>query len=189
MSLKNTFVYMQFHPLAYIVKLKIEMSMADLIATVAKRQNPQENNNRPSDNTFQAEKAVMSSDMRDAEAATKASPFTIENDADDGVSMESQKISKGPTGVVSQRELRGSAEDLGHYASQSVANGMGVHTMREVRIEVENVQSVKEEGGSTAGSFDDNGVPRKEDDDTRPLRNGTMSGKKGMGIYTKVWGP
>ncbi|TKX25148.1 hypothetical protein C1H76_2640 [Elsinoe australis] len=36
MSLKNTFVYMQFHPLAYIVKLNIEMSMADLIAKVAK---------------------------------------------------------------------------------------------------------------------------------------------------------
>ncbi|KAF2220982.1 hypothetical protein BDZ85DRAFT_302196 [Elsinoe ampelina] len=36
MSLNNTFVYMQFHPLAYIVKLKIEMSMADLISKVAK---------------------------------------------------------------------------------------------------------------------------------------------------------
>ncbi|KAH7052191.1 hypothetical protein B0J12DRAFT_572550, partial [Macrophomina phaseolina] len=36
MSLKNSFVYMQFHPLAYIVKLKIEMSMADLIATVSR---------------------------------------------------------------------------------------------------------------------------------------------------------
>ncbi|PNS16837.1 hypothetical protein CAC42_4801 [Sphaceloma murrayae] len=36
MSLNNTFVYMQFHPLAYIVKLNIEMSMADLIGKVAK---------------------------------------------------------------------------------------------------------------------------------------------------------
>ncbi|CAH0038021.1 unnamed protein product [Clonostachys solani] len=36
MSLKNT--YMQFHPLAYIVKLKIEMSMANLIAKIAKAQ-------------------------------------------------------------------------------------------------------------------------------------------------------
>jgi hypothetical protein len=31
--------YMQFHPLAYIVKLKIEMSMADLIARVAQEPN------------------------------------------------------------------------------------------------------------------------------------------------------
>ncbi|KAM5353166.1 hypothetical protein ACJZ2D_016943 [Fusarium nematophilum] len=38
MSLKNTFVYMQFHPLAYIVKLNIEMSMAELIARVARKQ-------------------------------------------------------------------------------------------------------------------------------------------------------
>ncbi|KAI6080723.1 hypothetical protein F4821DRAFT_275678 [Hypoxylon rubiginosum] len=36
MSLPNTFVYMQFHPLAYIVKLNIEMSMAELIVKVAK---------------------------------------------------------------------------------------------------------------------------------------------------------
>ncbi|XWX01598.1 hypothetical protein V2A60_009626 [Cordyceps javanica] len=40
MSLKNTFVYMQFHPLAYIVKLNIEMSMAGLIARIAKSRNP-----------------------------------------------------------------------------------------------------------------------------------------------------
>lgn len=32
--------YMQFHPLAYIVKLKIELSMADLIAKIARQQNP-----------------------------------------------------------------------------------------------------------------------------------------------------
>ncbi|KAH8893171.1 hypothetical protein GQ53DRAFT_717789 [Thozetella sp. PMI_491] len=37
MSLDNTFVYMQFHPLAYIVKLNIEMSMADLIGKVARQ--------------------------------------------------------------------------------------------------------------------------------------------------------
>ncbi|KAL2848412.1 hypothetical protein BJY01DRAFT_233975 [Aspergillus pseudoustus] len=35
MSLRNTFVYMQFHPLAYMVKLNIELSMADLIGRVA----------------------------------------------------------------------------------------------------------------------------------------------------------
>ncbi|KAM3066934.1 hypothetical protein ACMFMF_009984 [Clarireedia jacksonii] len=35
MSLNNSFVYMQFHPLAYLVKLKIEMSMANLIAKVS----------------------------------------------------------------------------------------------------------------------------------------------------------
>lgn len=39
MSLKNSFVYMQFHPLAYTVKLMIEMSMAELIRTIAKEKN------------------------------------------------------------------------------------------------------------------------------------------------------
>ncbi|KAI0150226.1 hypothetical protein GGR57DRAFT_514496 [Xylariaceae sp. FL1272] len=36
MSLSNTFVYMQIHPLAYMVKLKIEMSMAELIGLIAR---------------------------------------------------------------------------------------------------------------------------------------------------------
>ncbi|KAL7276801.1 hypothetical protein RUND412_000187 [Rhizina undulata] len=35
MSLNNSFVYMQFHPLAYTVKLNIEMSMASLIRKIA----------------------------------------------------------------------------------------------------------------------------------------------------------
>lgn len=36
MSLKNSFVYMQFHPVAYIVKLNIEMTMADLIIKIVR---------------------------------------------------------------------------------------------------------------------------------------------------------
>ncbi|KAG7109053.1 hypothetical protein HYQ45_017985 [Verticillium longisporum] len=39
MSLGNSFVYMQVHPLAYIVKLNIEMSMADLIGKIARNRN------------------------------------------------------------------------------------------------------------------------------------------------------
>jgi hypothetical protein len=34
MSLPNTFIYVQFHPVTYIVKLNIECSMADLISKV-----------------------------------------------------------------------------------------------------------------------------------------------------------
>lgn len=36
MSLRNDFVYMQFHPVAYLVKLNIEMSMSNLIIKVAR---------------------------------------------------------------------------------------------------------------------------------------------------------
>ncbi|ESK90218.1 hypothetical protein Moror_7723 [Moniliophthora roreri MCA 2997] len=36
MSLRNNFVYMQFHPVAYIVKLNIEMAMGNLITKVAR---------------------------------------------------------------------------------------------------------------------------------------------------------
>lgn len=40
MSLPNDIVYLQFHPLAYLVKLHIEMNMADLITKVVKASNP-----------------------------------------------------------------------------------------------------------------------------------------------------
>ena len=40
MSLPNDIVYLQFHPLAYLVKLHIEMNMAGLITKVVKASNP-----------------------------------------------------------------------------------------------------------------------------------------------------
>ncbi|KAH6996978.1 hypothetical protein EDB80DRAFT_138268 [Ilyonectria destructans] len=40
MSLNNTFLYVIFHPLAYLVKLHIELSMADLIAKIVKAAGP-----------------------------------------------------------------------------------------------------------------------------------------------------
>ncbi|KAK1973351.1 hypothetical protein LZ30DRAFT_611118, partial [Colletotrichum cereale] len=40
MSLPNTLIYAQFHPLAYLLKLHIEMGMADLIAKVVKASHP-----------------------------------------------------------------------------------------------------------------------------------------------------
>ncbi|KAH7379032.1 hypothetical protein BKA64DRAFT_687153 [Cadophora sp. MPI-SDFR-AT-0126] len=39
MSLPNNFFYIQFHPFMYLVKLHIEMNMADLIAKLAKANN------------------------------------------------------------------------------------------------------------------------------------------------------
>lgn len=39
MSLPNTAVYIQFHPLVYLVKLHIEMNVADLIAKIVKASN------------------------------------------------------------------------------------------------------------------------------------------------------
>ncbi|VUC30396.1 unnamed protein product [Clonostachys rosea] len=39
MSLANTFLYVSFHPLAYLVKLHIELSMAELIGKIVKASN------------------------------------------------------------------------------------------------------------------------------------------------------
>jgi hypothetical protein len=40
MSMKSSLVYLQFHPVAYLLKLAIEMNMADLIVKVVKATNP-----------------------------------------------------------------------------------------------------------------------------------------------------
>ncbi|RSL49153.1 hypothetical protein CEP51_015538 [Fusarium floridanum] len=40
MSFSNTFLYVEFHPLAYLVKLHIELSMAELIAKIVKASGP-----------------------------------------------------------------------------------------------------------------------------------------------------
>lgn len=42
MSLPNSFVYIQFHPLVYLLKLQIEMKMADLIGKVVRASNNQD---------------------------------------------------------------------------------------------------------------------------------------------------
>ncbi|KAF4980296.1 hypothetical protein FZEAL_3667 [Fusarium zealandicum] len=42
MSLPNSFVYVQFHPLVYLLKLHIEMNMADLIGKVVRASNNQD---------------------------------------------------------------------------------------------------------------------------------------------------
>jgi hypothetical protein len=44
MSLKNQVVYIQFHPVAYMVKLNIEMSMASLITKIARNSIEARNN-------------------------------------------------------------------------------------------------------------------------------------------------
>ncbi|KAI0123874.1 hypothetical protein BJ170DRAFT_697645 [Xylariales sp. AK1849] len=47
MSLPNGVIYVQFHPLVYLVKLHIEMNMADLIARVVRAANPQQTGSYP----------------------------------------------------------------------------------------------------------------------------------------------
>ncbi|KAM5353878.1 hypothetical protein ACJ41O_000528 [Fusarium nematophilum] len=44
MSLPNSFVYVQFHPLVYLLKLHIEMNMADLIGKVVRASNNDHSN-------------------------------------------------------------------------------------------------------------------------------------------------
>ena len=47
MSLPNTLVYLQFHPVAYMIKLIIEINMAELITKVVRATNPHSNPDGP----------------------------------------------------------------------------------------------------------------------------------------------
>ncbi|KAH7160384.1 hypothetical protein B0J13DRAFT_127560 [Dactylonectria estremocensis] len=71
MSLKNTFVYMQFHPLAYMVKLNIEMSMADLIGKIARDRSDREFSEEGTFTSSLGEGAYILEDMPRMEGRTR----------------------------------------------------------------------------------------------------------------------
>ncbi|KAK1755485.1 hypothetical protein QBC47DRAFT_445581 [Echria macrotheca] len=52
MSLRDDTVYIQAHAMAYIMKLYIEMNLAELIAKVIKKSNQQRNNSYENDNSY-----------------------------------------------------------------------------------------------------------------------------------------
>ena len=160
---------MQFHPLAYMVKLKIEMSMAELIAKVARHQ--QSGHVSTSTNTFRttergdenfARKAMNSSNLTKSRVSAKAQAVVASGD-DDGSSIELEEVSKGNTTDSSAHE---SANDLNRYSGPGSSNNPraipAIYTSHEVSI---NVQPATD--GNGEGSFDERSG---RDDDTRPLR-------------------
>ncbi|KAI4599083.1 hypothetical protein KJ359_002040 [Pestalotiopsis sp. 9143b] len=164
MSLRNTFVYMQFHPLAYIVKLNIEMSMAELIVKVARARN----------------QANVDHD----------SPI-IENDIGGGSSNMKSRTKVGAT-ALSKRdrwsgdrfhhntEARANGIELGDMAKNEIEERQGVigesdgdrniYTTREVHVEFENA-SHKSGNSESSPSFYDAPPGTKAEEDERPLKS------------------
>ncbi|KAJ6531486.1 hypothetical protein DFH09DRAFT_1183218 [Mycena vulgaris] len=104
MSLHNDFVYMQFHPVAYTVKLNIEMAMGQLIIKVAKSTGI----NVYEDSTTQGSKETHSGNRSGVPRLTVARTevhvnrqmFTQHDDGTSDIEMQSQVDKKVPESTM-----------------------------------------------------------------------------------------
>ncbi|KAL5592287.1 hypothetical protein FOBRF1_013313 [Fusarium oxysporum] len=169
MSLNNTFVYMQFHPFAYIVKLKIEMSMADLISKVARKRDC----GVISEGAFShAEEGCAGLPNKSFASVSRNQRTLVEeiNDVSDAVSIELREMPNGATAANRNQETMSDADKFAsRYSCSDLQVGTAIHTTREICIDAE--QTSSSHGTGSVASFRENGFTSKEDDDTRPLRD------------------
>ncbi|KAM5350072.1 hypothetical protein ACJ41O_006577 [Fusarium nematophilum] len=185
MSLNNTFVYMQFHPFAYIVKLKIEMSMADLISKVARKRDC----GIISESTFTNAEEGRARAPNKSFASVSRNQRTLVDELDEistVPSIELQEVTDETTGVKVQQETM---SDAGKFARRNSCSGLqvgnAIYTTREVCIDAERTSS--SHGTGSSASFFEDGCARKEDDDTRPLRDNQHGDQQAIGLSTNIW--
>ncbi|KAH7110029.1 hypothetical protein B0J13DRAFT_462626, partial [Dactylonectria estremocensis] len=138
MSLHNTFVYIQFHPFAYIVKLKIEMSMADLIGKIAR----QRDCGVISDGTFgdletARQSTVPSKGLTSTYIRTRVSTDGIRTVH--GVDAVSIELQEGPDGSAAFNGWSKTNRDtgfLGQSSSSGLQLGVAIYTTENNRIDV-----------------------------------------------------
>ena len=124
MFLKNPVVYIQFHPVVYMVKLNIEMSMASLVVRLA--QGKPENDMYPEEFRSSSNHPTNPrSDLRSGNLAQR-------------VHIQSIKM-KPKRGVNDILSANGSEESLG-----------GIHCQTDLNVTVERVDTKK--GGSSRSS-------------------------------------
>ncbi|PNP86371.1 hypothetical protein FNYG_00287 [Fusarium nygamai] len=169
MSLNNTFVYMQFHPFAYIVKLKIEMSMADLISKVARKRDC----GVISEGAFShAEEGCARLPNKSFASVSRNQRTLVEeiDDVSDAVSIELREMPNGTTAANLKQETMSDADKFAsRYLCSDLQVGTAIHTTREICIDAEQTSSCH--GTGSVASFRENGFASKVDDDTRPLKD------------------
>ncbi|KAI0141375.1 hypothetical protein BJ166DRAFT_99993 [Pestalotiopsis sp. NC0098] len=74
MSIGTGVIYIQFHPLVYLLKLHIELNMADLIAKVVRASNPLNNHQDVTDNTTSS--GMSGTQKRGTQASIPPSAYT-----------------------------------------------------------------------------------------------------------------
>ncbi|EPE25717.1 hypothetical protein GLAREA_01629 [Glarea lozoyensis ATCC 20868] len=208
MSLNNSFVYMQFHPVAYIIKLNIEMAMADLIVEVY--------NNAHS----HAGSAVASTTRPRTPEISKSSIYT--KDSPQGAStrafnFQRPVFNKPSTPIFGKRasaqsDSSGISRRKGSVSSsielyapkgngiQAVNSGIGermeVNMKQEVHVFVEDLEqgeashrtrSIRSEVGDEGTLLGDR-IERDGGVEQSEVMN-HVGLKQGMGVHTTVWAP
>lgn len=147
MFLKNQVVYVQFHPVVYMVKLNIEMSMASLIVRLA--QGKSENDADPEDFGSSTGPSNSQSDRRSKAKLQKYQSFQLTS-AKGG----------GPTTKVHSRN--DSDESLGQ-----------IHRTTELNVVVEHVD-LKDGGSGGGSSRSSHETPRSMFGDETPLHKNSQ---------------
>jgi|TARA_R110002003_G_scaffold534_6_gene20227 hypothetical protein len=144
MFLKNGVVYVQFHPVVYMVKLNIEMSMASLVVRLAQ--------GKPENDMYPEEFASSSNNPTNPQSHLRSGHHAQR------VHIQSiqLKSKKGTNGVLSNND---SDDSLG-----------GIHCQTDLNVTVENVD-IKKGGGSSRSS---NEAPQSMFEDDIPLHKQNM---------------
>ncbi|TVY82664.1 hypothetical protein LSUE1_G002017, partial [Lachnellula suecica] len=183
MSLNNSFVYMQFHPLAYIVKLNIEMTMADLIAKVCR-----------SNHNLSDIPAILSNESGKSSQLNSMSSISRWHSA-----KSQQKLVQEEHWA----DMPSSEVELYDIPRKPYAGEIAVNMKREVHVTIERRTSVNTVDEKRGGENRRTGTGRVEDDmkplplkaenqerDEREIERAKRTGvERGMGVHTKVWGP
>lgn len=164
MSLKNQVVYIQFHPVAYMVKLNIELSMASLITKLARGTVEDRNN----------EFMVQSSSHNHSQLHSTSRPTAI--------SMKSG-VHSSATGKPAPP-----SKEFDDDLDRDLRNLGGIRTLKEVNIRVENIREEEGESGSVSGVDEADGFDRRKgptnragSDDELPLHHPGVPSKGGEG--------
>ncbi|KAK9413619.1 hypothetical protein SUNI508_11828 [Seiridium unicorne] len=171
MSLENTFVYMQFHPLAYIVKLNIEMSMAELIVTVAKARNEAN-----IDHTAPVIHNDIGPDSEQTKSRSKGGATALsrrERWSGDMFGVSEAKAN----GIELNDIAKNSADSIGPEDERE--RDRNIYTTREVHVEFEKASQKSENSGSP--SFYEGTGPKRDEEDTRPLNS-----NKGGAVHVRI---
>jgi len=158
MFLKKGVVFLQFHPVAYIVKLKIELSMTNLITKIAQETVTSRSNALSSSKT----RVTISSDIKHKRLARTAKSQNDSTDGTDDIGLQTRVGSNPNTGISTT--VHG---DVERGLRVEGGGDMSIYTTREVKMSVSHAGVRDPERASTqeSGEFDGG----FEEDDQKPL--------------------
>ncbi|KAF6787289.1 hypothetical protein CSOJ01_15270 [Colletotrichum sojae] len=197
MSLNNTFVYMQFHPLAYMVKLKIEMSMAELIGKVARKRDMgilsaadftgERNSFHPSEYSVQLPSYARGR-VDYQHNNLNLNPIELNNVANPIRGVNVAAVSSGP---CSRRESVSAATSAGEDGQPKMA----IYRTREVVVEIERIHHNNQEATSssqtTVDDMFDIDISLDDDSSTKGLQKSLalpdIQAPWAGGFSTRIW--